>query len=221
MNTTLKNTIPEFEANPDDCDVVRTVYSRLVFAECPKDNEKFKELIRIGNENCRPEPGPAEIAYQLLREAKYPEAVDAFEKAIEAEEDVNKKAQYALTNAKIYNAHLRNFSKARSWAEKAADLRSNWGEPYILIGRLYASSGPLCGPGRGWDSQVVTWPAIDMWQKAKRVDPSVAGEANKWIGRYSQYMPNREDVFIRNLQAGQSYYVGCWIQRSTTIRTSD
>lgn len=212
---------PEFEANQEDCDVVRTVYSRLKFAECAEDDERFRNLIRIGNENCRPEPGPAEQAYIYLREAKYPEAVAAFEKAITVEEATDKQAKYALMNAKIYNVHLRNFSKARTWALRAAQIRPNWGEPYILIGRLYASSGPLCGPGRGWDSQIVTWPAIDMWQKAKRVDPNAAAEANKWIGRYSQYMPNREDVFIRSLKAGQSYYVGCWIQRSTVIRTSD
>ena len=58
-------------------------------------------------------------------------------------------------------------------------------------------------------------------QKAKRVDPSVKAEADKWIGRYRQYMPNREDVFIRNLKAGQTFFVGCWIQRSTIIRTAD
>lgn len=211
----------DFEAAPDDCDVVRTVYSRLKFAGCPEDSERFKELIRIGNENCRPEPGIVEQAYNCLKEADYKCAVEKFEQAIAEEEDATKKAKYALTIAKIYNVHLRNFSRARSWAFKAAEYRPGWGEPYILVGRLYASSGPLCGPGRGWDSQVVTWPAIDMWQKAKRVDPSAAAEANKWIGRYSQYMPNKEDVFIRSLSVGSSYYVGCWIQTSTTIRTSD
>ena len=127
----------------------------------------------------------------------------------------------ALNIAKIYEVHLRNFPKARRWAEQAAEIRGEWGEPYILIGRLYASSGPLCGPGRGWDSQIVTWPAIDAWQKAKRIDPSVREQANKLIGRYRQYMPNREDVFIRNLKAGESFFVPCWIQRSTVIRTAD
>lgn len=212
---------PEFEANPTDCDVVRTVYSRIKWGGCSESEERFRNLIRIGNENCRPEPGPAEMAYILLKEAKYRESIEAFEKAIEVEESADKKAQYTLTIAKIYHAHLRNFSQARSWALKAADMRSNWGEPYLLIGRLYASSGPLCGPGRGWDSQVVTWVAIDMWNKAKQVDSAAAYEANKFINQYAQYMPNREDVFIRNLKAGDSYYIGCWIQRSTTIRTSD
>jgi hypothetical protein len=116
---------------------------------------------------------------------------------------------------------LKNFSQSRAYALKAAEVRPDWGEPYIVIGRLYASSGPLCGPGRGWDSQIVVWPAIDAWNQAKAVDPSVRDEANKWINRYAQFMPTKEDVFIRNLQAGQSFYVGCWIQRSTRIRTAD
>ena len=63
---------PDFEANPEDCDVVRTVYSRLKWGGCSESDEKFRALIRVGNQNCKPEPGPAELAYILLREAKYP-----------------------------------------------------------------------------------------------------------------------------------------------------
>ncbi|MEL7123917.1 MAG: hypothetical protein AAFO07_31050, partial [Bacteroidota bacterium] len=59
------------------------------------------------------------------------------------------------------------------------------------------------------------------WYKAKQVDPDVTLEANKWINRYSRFMPKREDVFIRNLKSGDSFFVGCWIQRSTRIRTAD
>lgn len=212
---------PEFLENQEDCDVVRAVYSRLKWGGCPESDEKFRELIRIGNQNCRPEPGPAEMAYILLKEAKYSESIAAFEKAIGEESDLAKKANYALTIAKIYNAHLRNFPRARQWALRAADIRGGWGEPYLLIGRLYASSGPLCGPGTGWDSQVVTWVAIDMWVKAKTVDPSATAEANKWINQYSRYMPNREEVFLRNRKAGERFFVPCWIQEWTTIRTSD
>ena len=100
-------------------------------------------------------------------------------------------------------------------------MKSGWGEPYLLIGKLYASSGPLCGPGRGWDSQIVTWPAIDKWEYAKSIDPASAKEANSLIARYKQYMPNKEDVFFRTLNVGQSFYVGCWIKETTKIRTSD
>lgn len=210
----------EFLDASTDCDVIRTVYSRLKWGGCPDTDERFRALILSGNQNCV-EESDLELAYQALRDARYTEAINLFQKAADEETNTEKKATYTLLIAKIYNAHLKDFSRARQFALQAAALREGWGEPYILIGRLYASSGPLCGPGRGWDSQVVVWPAIDMWSKAKSVDPSVAAEANKWINTYRKFMPTREDVFIRNLKEGQSFRVGCWIQENTIIRTVD
>lgn len=212
----------DFLAAPDDCDVIRTVYSRLTWGGCSEEDERFKEVIRAGNENCRVErAGPATAAYECLRNADYNCAVEGFIEAANKTDDPEKKGQYLLIVAKIYQAHLKNFSRSREYALQAAEARPNWGEPYLHIGRLYASSGPLCGPGRGWDSQVVVWPAIDMWNKAKSVDPSVAAEANKWINQYSQYMPSKEDIFQRTLQEGQPFRVGCWIQETTRIRAAN
>ncbi len=210
----------EYVEAPDDCDVMRSVYSRLKWGNCPETDAQFADLIRLGNEKCTTAPGPIRIAYNCLENADYPCAIEGFEKAVTTTDDPVKKAKYTLLIAKIYHAYLKKFSKARNYAKKAAALRPNWGEPYLLIGRLYASSGPLCGPGRGWDSQIVTWPAIDMWQKAKRVDPGVAAEANKWIKRYSQYMPDVEDIFQRSLKEGEKFFVPCWIQEWTTIRAA-
>ncbi len=209
----------DFEANPQDCDVLRTVYSRLNWGGCPESDEDFRRLIRAGNENCAPKTG-AKQAYLCLQEADYDCAIEEFEKAAADEENTEKKANYLLLVGKIYYTHLKNFSKARQYALQAAEVKPDWGEPYLLIGRLYASSGPLCGPGRGWDSQIVVWPAIDMWIKAKRIDPDARAEANKWIGRYSQYMPSIEDIFQRNLKEGDPFRVPCWIQENTTIRAA-
>ena len=90
-----------------------------------------------------------------------------------------------------------------------------------MIGKLYASSGPLCGPGTGFDSQVVCWPAIDKWNEAKRVDPSVATEANNLIGRYAKYMPSKADIFSRpDIKEGSTFKVKCWIQETTKVRAA-
>jgi len=211
----------DFLDNPNDCDNVRTVYARLTWAKCPQTDEEFQELIRVGNENCAPEGTTvARDAYDCLKNADYDCAIENFQKAADETDDEDKKAKYLLTISKIYYAHLKNFPSARQYALQAAETKSGWGEPYIVIGRLYASSGPLCGPGRGWDSQIVVWPAIDMWNRAKSVDPSVASEANKLIARYRQYMPSVGDIFQRNLEEGDSFYVGCWIQENTTIRAA-
>jgi hypothetical protein len=204
----------------EDCEIVRTVYSRLKWGNCPELDERFQNLIAIGNTNCAPEPGPIEVAYDCLKNADYNCAIDGFQTAAAATDDLEKKSRYLMLVAKIYQTHLKNFAQSRKFALQAAEIRPNWGEPFLHIGRLYASSGPLCGPGRGWDSQVVVWPAVDMWLKAKKVDPSVTSEANEWIARYSQYMPEIGDIFQRNLQEGTSFTVGCWIQETTIIRAA-
>ncbi|MBU6169058.1 MAG: hypothetical protein KGQ86_08460 [Bacteroidetes bacterium] len=212
---------PQFLSASDDCEVIREVYSRLKFAGCSDVEEKFAALIKKGNEKCAPEKGPAELAFICLRDADYPCAIEGFLKASREVEDVKKKGEFILLAAKVYYVHMKNFTKARQLALEAAAARPNWGEPFILIGRMYASSGPLCGPGRGWESQVVVWVAIDAWAKAKSIDPSFSSEANKMINQYARFMPNREDVFIRGLKTGERFYVGCWIQESTLIRTVD
>ncbi len=209
---------PEFQASPTDCEVITTVYSRLRWGGCSTDSPEMQALNDAYEKNCKTTTGPT--CNDLLRDAKYRDAISCLESAIEKMDSKNDKAQYKLFIAKIYYAHLKNFSKARQYAQQAANLRSGWGEPYMLIGTLYASSGPRCGPGRGWDSQIVTWPAIDMWRKAKSIDGSVSGEANRLINTYLQYMPDRGEIHQRTLKEGDSFFVPCWIQRSTTIRAA-
>ena len=101
------------------------------------------------------------------------------------------------------------YSKARTLCYKAAELKSGWGEPYMLIGTMYASSGKRCsgGKGTGWDAQVVAWAAMDMWSKAKSVDANVASKANStncqiqkilaYIRRYISTWTNRWRVPTR------------------------
>lgn len=212
----------EYEAEPSNCEVIRTVYSRLRWGKVPQDDPRVIALAEKVNGSCRQEENisAAKYAIESLEAGKYREAIKGLEQAVEETADIDKKSKFELLIAKIYYAHLKNFSLSRTHALRAAKLKPSWGEPHILIGKLYASSGPLCGPGRGWDSQIVTWPAIDKWQYAKTIDASVANEANKLINQYSAYMPSLEDVFQRGLQEGQTIFVPCWIQESTRIRIS-
>lgn len=213
-----KKYYPAFEATPNDCEVVLNTYSRLKWGKCSDSDPQLVALNAAYNEHCREETGPS--CNDLLRNGKYRDAVKCLEDALPNISDNKGKAQYNLLIAKIQFAYLKNFPRARQYAREAARLQPNWGEPYILIGTLYASSGPVCGPGRGWDSQIVVWPAIDMWQKAKSIDPGVANEANKLIGQYSQYMPVIDEIFLRGLKEGAPFYVPCWIQETTTIRAA-
>jgi len=214
----------EFKENPQDCDILTTVYSRLKWGGCAVEDTALVALNTAYEQNCRTvsevKTSPARLGTDALRNGEYTKAITYYEELLANETDVDKKATYTLRIAKVYYVHLRKFSKAREYALKAAKLKPNWGEPYLVIGRLYASSGPLCGPGTGFDSQVVVWVALDMWTKAKNLDPAAAPEANKFIRKYAQYMPNKEDIFIRGLKEGGTFKVPCWIQRNTKIRAA-
>lgn len=163
------------------------------------------------------ERGPAAIAYECLRNAEYRCAIDGLTKAAAETNDATQKGAYLLTVGKIYYAHLKNFPKARQAFQQAADARSGWGEPYLWIERCYPAADRAV---QGWDSQIVVWPAIDMWNKAKRIDSSTAAEKHKFIGQYEQYMPDRSEIFSRLLNDGDSFFVGCWIQECTTVRAA-
>jgi tetratricopeptide (TPR) repeat protein len=213
-----------YKNNPDSCDVINLAYSRMLRGECPATLPQFVEVKAAKDAKCYVAPPAVSClrqAYDAYFEGKYKTAVAHFDRCINEFQDRETKAKYQLIVSKIYYGDLKDFPKARKYALDAASNKSNWGEPYMLIGKLYASSGPLCGPGTGWDSQVVTWPAIDKFEFAKRIDPSVAPEANKLIAQYSKYMPKKEDLHFRMKTAGESFRVGCWIQENTIIRTAD
>ena len=110
------------------------------------------------------------------------------------------------------------YGTARTHYNAAANNRPGWGDPYLQIGKMYASSVRSCGNNDGFQQGVVVCAALDMWAKAKSVDGSVAGEANSLIGKYSGSVPTKEDAFQRGVKAGQSASVGCWIGGSATVR---
>ncbi len=219
----MKRYFNQYLADSTDCDNVSEVYLKMVWASCDPNDPRVMRLKAAKEKECYvapPPPGPLKLAYQALNEGRFKESIEYYEEYIAESDDPIKKAEKQLIIAKIYYAHIKNFPAARQYAREAIKNKPNWGEPYILIGKLYASSGPLCGPGRGWDSQIVTWPAIDKFEQAKRVDPSVSTEANKWITQYKKYMPSIEDIFQRQLKEGSTFKVGCWIQETTKIRAA-
>jgi len=213
----------EYEGNKSDCDIVRSVRGKFNWAKCSPSDPQVAQVNATYVANCKPKvinDEPIMLCRDHLENGNYSQAISCYEEKAEASTDNEKKAQYYLTIAKIYYGELKKFSSARKYARLASKAKPSWGDPYILIGKLYASSGPLCGPGTGFDSQVVTWVAIDKWNKAKQVDSSVASTANKLISRYKKYMPTKGDIFLRTLKEGDTYKVGCWIQETTRIRAA-
>ena len=107
------------------------------------------------------------------------------------------------------------FGKAREAAQNAIKIDPNCGKAYILIGDLYAQSGSRCTGGDRIPYEY-NWAAYDKYTRAAAVDPSVANDAN--AKRAKLTFPSKQDIFVRGLEAGGTYQVGCWIQESATIR---
>ena len=59
---------------------------------------------------------------------------------------------------------------------------------------------------------------LDRLYQAKRVDESVAEEANKMIAAYSTHTPTKEDLFMLGKKEGDRVHVGGIINETTTIR---
>lgn len=207
----------EYRADPNNLNFIKTTYNNMRNGckDDPFTDELFLKLIDL-------EPTADRWRWKASQEAKvqnYEEAIGYMTKAADMETDAEKIAGDNYKIAEMYYVEG-DFPTARSFAKKAISANPNWGKPYILIGKLYASSGKRCGPGTGLESQRVIWPALDYFSKAKSVDSSVASEAQQLINKYWAYLPEKSDIFMQwGKGDGEAYFVPCWIQESTTIRT--
>jgi tetratricopeptide (TPR) repeat protein len=216
----------DYEEGKDDLSIVKTVYSRLKKRKCTDEDpfiielkERYQVLAAASNAEKRDEfdaNNPAVVAKKRYDGGDYTVAIEKWEEAIAAETDPNKQATYLFRIASTQGRKLKQYAKARTTARKAAKLRPNWGRPFMLIGDLYASSARRCGDD--WNQRLAILAAIDKYSYAKSLDPEVAEEASRRIGKYNQSRPEKADGFSRGINEGSSQTVGCWIGESVKVR---
>jgi len=112
----------------------------------------------------------------------------------------------------------KKYQEVKSVSLKAIALKPDCGTAYILIGKAYAASASSYGKN-AFEHSTVYWAAVDKFVKAKRVDPSVAEEANNLISIYSAHFPNKEDIFMQpEVDLGGTYKIGGCINETTKVR---
>ncbi len=204
-----------FDKNKSDKEWLKTVTGILSWKECTDDD--FYGQAATALYNMEPSASAAfRLALFHLKKKNYNDAAKYFEEAYTQETDNDKKAEYYYYAAVVSYAQNK-LNNARSLALKAAGLKEHYGKPYILIAKMYAGSANSCGTTK-FEKQAVYWAAVDKLYKAKAVDPSVAEEANKLIGKYSSRFPSQEEGFMLTWTAGKTYVVGGWIGESTKVR---
>lgn len=206
----------KYEANPEDIDLLKKITKLLDKKECFEDPLYFDATVAL----YKLEPSP-ESAYligkMLLKEGKYSEAVPYLEEASKMENEAL--AYKALIFLAEDYSSLKQFQKARSTALAAAKLNPNVGKPYVIIGDLYAASAKNCGDNE-LTVKVAYWAAVDMYKRARSVEPDLAESMNKRISSYQKYFPTTELLFFYNLTEGDEYKVECWINETTKIRAA-
>jgi len=222
---------PQYRANPDSTELLKYFYNRLVQQGC-SDEDPFVSELKVRYENIIGAENEAKLAayyaenpgdhgIALFKEGKFSEALAKFEKAIKLEKkgagDDDKLADYYFYMASIEFRQLNRYSAAREDARAAAHLRSGWGQPFMLIGDMYASTSNSCGSD-AFEKQLAVIAAIDKYAYAKSIDSSLAGEAGSKIAKYSAYLPDKEEAFMRKINEGDAMTVPCWIGETVRVR---
>ena len=218
--------MPMYMENKDSLDILRYVFNKLVTQGCdPEDPElatlKTEYETLAAEINAQREANflannPGVAARRLYDEGNFEGAIQKYEEAITSEDDDAKKADYYFGIASIQFRKLNQYSTARTNARKAAQLKENWGRPYMLIGDMYAKTSSSCGKD-GYTRGLAVLAAIDKYAYARRIDEEVKTEAGEKIGLYNQSIPSQDDVFMRGKE-GATEKVGCWIGETVKVR---
>ena len=210
---------PRFEENPKDKALLERITSLFEKQNCTETKLYADAVVNLN------ELDPSsESAYQLAKlfysKEQFNKSAKYYSQAIELQGNEKVKAKYYLELAELTFDDLGNKQKARKYARKSIEHDNSNGKPYILIGRMYTESVNECGSDE-FTKKAVLWAAVDKFQKAKQVDPSITEEANSYIKSYKPRFPDKKTIFFQNLELGQSYQIGCWINETTTVRTSE
>ena len=206
-----------FEQNKDDVAWMKRAVKLLNKKECTDSDIFF--TISEALYNIDPSSlAAANMGIRSLKRKDYEKAEGFYIYALENEPDKINKAQYAFRLAQTYGAMNKNNS-AKSYALKAATYRSGWGEPYLLIGDLYAKTSRQCGEFKTeFLKRVGYWAAIDKYEHAKKIDPQLSKKSNERIEKYTKQMPSKTDIFSEGLIDEPSYKIDCWYSETVKIR---
>ncbi len=206
----------KYTQNPDDVDLLKKIVKLLDKKKCVEEPLYFHCTVSLYDKEPSPESAYM-IGKMMLSQKRYKDAIPYMEAATKMD-NTDKVDDALIFLAQAYRA-LDNYPMARKKALEAAKLNPEWGKPYAFIGDLYVLSANECGDN-DLTKKAPYWAAVDMYKKAKAVDPEMTKDMNELIRRYSPYFPPAEVLFFYNLQEGDPYEVDCWINVKTTVRAA-
>lgn len=209
----------QFVLQKSDQDWVNRVLMQLKSTGC-SDSEFYMEMLLAQYAISPSGTSAHHIAQRLMQDEKLEQAIYYLELSLEQPLDENEKANVLYEVAYIQYSQYKDYQKARDYARKALEIRPSWGDPSLLIGRIYIDARAEVFDDE-FDQKSVLWAAIDQFAKAKRVDPEVKDKAEELIKAYSILLPTKESLFYYSLKNGDPYQVKGWINEKTKVKSRD
>jgi tetratricopeptide (TPR) repeat protein len=209
----------KFDARPDDVDLLKKITKTLDKKDCSDSPLFFAATEKLNA--LEPSAKTSYLMGRMMMGKKkdYSGAIKYFKQAIDLyDNDEDKEPAYIM--AAVCYSQLKQYSSARAFAQKALAINPKNGKAYIIIGDAYASSNSSC-KSKDLPAGAAYWAAVDQYAKAKAVDPSVASMASNKIRGLKPHFPTKEKIFFLGLEPGKKVTIGCWMNVSTTVRTSD
>jgi hypothetical protein len=213
---TLDNLYTEkVKQNSTDLSYLNKILSFYKRVKCTDSKVYFSAAVSAHKIQPTAESASA-LAGMSYNSGSYTQAITYFDEATQLSDNNDDKAEYQYKIAQIYYSKLENYPKVKTYGYRSLEFKNN-GNAYLIIGLAYAAAkGIFDDPVL---SKTVFWIAVDKFNKAKQVDPSLAPDADKLISTYAKHFPSKEDIFFKpELQNGKSFFVGGWIGESTICR---
>ena len=180
-------------------------------------------FIRILEAKMMLEPNASEahkLAQLFIKQEDWQKALEFLDMARKLGLDDGEQAETAYELGYVHFVDDKNYQKARDYVREASRLRPDWGEPYLLLGRIYLEARTSAFDS-DFDQATVIWAATDQFILAKKADPNLEARANNLIQTWSAYYPTSETAFFHTVKKGDPYRVGSWIDVETTVRTKE
>jgi tetratricopeptide (TPR) repeat protein len=206
--------------SPDDMELINELF-RLYERE--KDREGMR---RLGNRILQMEPSARTfqlLARMYLEDGETARAIELFERALAMGNGLEARELRDLHyNMGVALQEQNRLQQARTSFRRALEADPSFGQAYLNIGDLYVTQVSACGSFDRRD-RAVYWLAVDMYERARAVDSSVASAAAQKIASYRRFFPTADDIFYEpSWTEGGSLRInyGCyaWINESTTVR---
>lgn len=207
----------KFASDKNNVDLLKKITNIMMKKGCTEEPLFFEATENLYA--LEPTPLTAmRMGQMCFSKKKYSEAVKYLSDATKSLDDPKDQYKAYILLGHSYSAQ-NNYSSARSAFNRAAEINPTTGEPYIQIAYLYAAGSRSVSDGMNGRSAY--WAAVDKANKAKSIDSSeeITEAANRIIGQYSAYYPQKADAFMLGLKDGDAYVVPGWIGESTRVRT--